>query len=106
VSEGFVFTAPLWRWEPREGTIEPGAWFFVTVPREQSEDIRDSLVRPPRGFGSVRVAVEVGSSRWRTSLFPDAGSKCYVLPVKKAVRLAESLAEGDELTITLTIEAP
>ncbi len=58
---------------------------------------------PPRGFGSVRVAVEAGGSRWETSVFPDGASGCYVLPIKKAVRVAERVEEGDDLTVTLTV---
>jgi hypothetical protein len=98
-----TFTAPLWQWQAKEGTAEPGSWCFVTVPLEDSQDIRDGLVAPPRGFGSVRVAVEAGSSRWDTSVFPDSASGCYVLPIKKAVRVAERVEEGDDLTVTLTV---
>jgi hypothetical protein len=103
VTATYTFTAPLWQWQAKEGTAEPGSWCFVTVPREDSQDIRDGLVSPPRGFGSVRVAVEAGRSRWETSLFPDGASGCYVLPIKKAVRVAERVEEGDDLTVTLTV---
>lgn len=98
----FTFTAPLWRWRAR-ATAEPGAWCFVTVPAGPSQEIRELTDGCTRGFGSVRVAVEAGTSRWRTSVFPDAASGGYVLPVKKAVRVAEGVAEDDELTVTLTI---
>jgi hypothetical protein len=103
MSEPHVFTASLWQWAAKEGTAEPGSWCFVTVPREISDDIRDALVAPPRGFGSVRVTVEAGSSRWDTSLFPDSQSGCYLLPVKKAVRSAEGVEEGDAMTFTLRV---
>ena len=103
MSEPATFTAPLWQWSAREGTGAPGSWCFVTVPLALSEEIRDSLVVPPRGFGSVRVRVVAGTSSWDTSIFPDATSGCFVLPVKKAVRVAEDVEEGDELTVTLTV---
>ena len=74
MTASYTFTAPLWQWQAKEGTAEPGSWCFVTVPLEDSQDIRDGLVAPPRGFGSVRVAVEAGGSRWETSLFPDGAS--------------------------------
>jgi hypothetical protein len=51
----------------------------------------------------VPVRVEAGSSSWETSIFPDAASGCFVLPIKKAVRVAEDVEEGDELTVTLTV---
>ncbi len=48
-----------------------GAWVFLTVPGDVSDDIRIES-GPPAGFGSVRVEVTIGSTTWRTSVFPDA----------------------------------
>ncbi|MEO5853403.1 MAG: DUF1905 domain-containing protein [Nocardioides sp.] len=98
----FTFTATLWRWQARS-TAEPGAWCFVTVPPGASQEIRELTDGFTRGFGSVRVEVEAGTSRWRTSVFPDGASGCYVLPVKKAVRTAEGVVEDDELTVTISV---
>jgi hypothetical protein len=96
--EEFTFTAELWRWKAQE------AWRFVTLPVEESEVI--TLVSgPPRGFGSVPVEVLVGATRWRTSVFPDEGGRAYVLPMKKAVRVAEGLEDGDLVTVTLRVLA-
>jgi hypothetical protein len=92
----FEFTAPLWEWSARAD------WFFVTVPGEASEDIRE-IPRPPRGFGSVRVRVTVGGSTWSTSIFPDSSVGCYVLPLKKAVRIAEGLVVGGDVRVSLTV---
>ena len=50
-----------------------------------------------RGFGSVKVEVEVGESRWSTSVFPQRGGSWF-LPIKKAICRAEGLAAGDEVT--------
>jgi hypothetical protein len=51
------FSAELWQW------TGAAAWFFVTIPVDDAEDIRE-MVPDRRGFGSVRVEVEIGSSRW------------------------------------------
>lgn len=80
----FAFEAELWRWSARTQD-----WFFVSVPEELSADIRE-VPRAPRGFGSVRVEVRIGGTRWRTSIFP-SGDGTYALPLKKAVRDAEGL---------------
>lgn len=90
------FEAELWEWESR------AAWFFVTVPPEESDDIRE-MAPDERGFGSVRVEVDIGESRWRTSVFPDKSIGCYVLPVKKAVRMAEGIEPGDKVDVTLRL---
>src|SRR5262249_6901770 len=67
------------------------------LPPEISTDIIDITTGIRRGFGSVRVAVTVGSTSWRTSIFPDSKTGAYLLPVKKAVRAAERLEAGDQV---------
>ena len=102
MTEAFTFTAPLWRWSARQETADPSAWCFVTVPPDLSQDVREQAGEP-RGFGSVPVRVTVGTTHWETSVFPDAESGCYVLPVKKAVRQVHGVEEGDDLTVTLEV---
>ena len=106
MSESWTFTAPLWRWSAKQESADPGSWSFVTLPADVAEDVRDSLVEPPRGFGSVKVQVEVGESQWSTSVFPDKESGSFVLPVKQAVRKAAGLEEGDAVTVTLSLPDP
>jgi hypothetical protein len=98
------FTAPLWQWQAKDG------WYFVTLPTDLADEIADGITdgitgldRTSRGFGAVRVRVTVGGSTWETSLFPDRTLSSYVLPVKKAVRTAESLTEGSEVDVHLDV---
>ncbi len=93
----FEFDAVLWKWDARD------AWYFVTVPDDVSAIIEAQTAGPKRGFGSVRVKVTVGGSTWATSVFPDSKSQCYVLPVKKAVRVAEALEEDGPVSVTLLV---
>jgi hypothetical protein len=104
MAETWTFTAPLWRWDAKQESADPGSWSFVTLPTDVAEDIRDAMVEPPRGFGSVRVRVAVGEERWSTSVFPDKKSGSYVLPVKGAVRRAVGIEEGDPVTVALSLE--
>lgn len=94
-----VFDAELWIWDARRGD----SWTFVTLPVEASEEIRDLTDGPRRGFGSVRVRATIGGSTWATSIFPDSARKAYVLPVKRAIRKAEGLDEGDVATVRVEI---
>ena len=93
----FEFAAPLWRYPGADG------WHFVSLPPEITADITDISTGIRRGFGSVRVAVTVGSTSWRTSIFPDSKTGAYLLPVKKAVRVAERLEVGDQVKAHLEI---
>ena len=102
MDEGVTFTAELWRWSAREGSADTGAWCFVTLPLDLADEVRERAGEP-RGFGSVRVRVRVDTTTWDTSVFPDAASGSYVLPVKKSVRSAAGVTEGDLLTVTLLV---
>lgn len=83
------------------------AWHFVTVPDDVSDDIEAQSEGSARGFGSVRVEVTVGRTTWSTSVFPDSKRGAYVLPVKKSVRTAEGLADGDPVVVELRlVESP
>ena len=93
------FQAELWEWDAK------GGWFFVTLPGELADDIRartDDGLR--RGFGSVRVEATIGSTTWRTSIFPESGGDSYVLPVKKPVRTAEGIDPGDTIEVAIVAE--
>jgi hypothetical protein len=93
------FDADLWIWDARRGD----SWTFVTLPVDASEEIRDRTDGRRRGFGSVRVRAAIGGSTWTTSIFPDGSRNAYVLPVKKAVRTAESLDTGDIASVRLEL---
>jgi hypothetical protein len=101
MADAHAFTAPLWQWDARR----QDTWTFVTVPPEVTTAIEDLAdARGPRaGFGSVRVEVQVGRSTWRTSLFPDKASGCFVLPIKRSVREANGVDTGDEVAVTLRV---
>jgi hypothetical protein len=91
----YRFDAELWLWEA------DAAWHFVTVPPDVSDDIEAQSSSPRRGFGSVRVKVNIGATSWSTSVFPDKKRQAYVLPVKKQVRTAEGVEAGDRVTVEL-----
>lgn len=90
----WTFERALWR---------DGAWHFVTVPEDVSDEVEERFGATAAGFGSVRVEVTIGGSTWRTSVFPSKQHRAYVLPVKKAVRAAEDVHEGDVARLVLRV---
>ena len=96
----FEFTADLWRYTGE------AAWYFLTVPHDLADEIDHVTAESRRGFGSVRVEVTVGTTTWRTSIFPDTKSESFVLPVKKSVRSAEGLAEGSAVCAQIHLVDP
>ena len=67
-----------------------------------THELHSRIVRGKRrGFGSVKVEARIGESEWSTSVFPEDYG--WFLPVKAVIRRAESFAEGDEISVTLTL---
>lgn len=99
VSVSYSFDAEVWEWTSKT------SWFFVSLPEDAADDIEERHGRSAAGFGSIRVEVTIGSSTWRTSLFPSTEEKTYVLPLKKAVRTAEGLVAGSTATVQLVVVA-
>lgn len=98
------FAAPLLVWR----TEKYGDIGYVRIDGEAAEAISaHELMRRlelgrRRGFGSVKVNVEVGASRWSTSVFPPKEGGWF-LPVKKAICRAEGLEAGDEVAVLLEL---
>ena len=90
------FGGVIWFWKG------PAPWYFITVPEEFSVALAATSAAVSYGWGMIPVTVEIGRTRWTTSLFPKDGS--YVVPVKAAVRQVEDLAVGDIVKVQLTVD--
>lgn len=88
-------TGEIWHWRG------PSPYHFVTVPAEESAELRAVSAGVSYGWGMIPVRAQTGDTGWQTSLFPKDG--LYVVPVKDAVRAAEALEEGDVVTVRLTV---
>jgi hypothetical protein len=89
------FSGKIWYWKG------PAPWYFVTVPAEQSDDLRAIADAVTYGWGMIPVTARIGRTGWTTALFPKDG--LYIVPVKASVRKAERLDEGDEVTVRLEV---
>lgn len=90
------FNGEIWFWRG------PAPWYFVTIPAEQSYDLSAIARLVSYGWGMIPVRVRIGKTAWKTSLFPKDGR--YILPIKAGVRKAESLDEGDSVTVRLEVD--
>ena len=89
------FNGKIWFWKG------PAPWFFVTVPAEQSRDLKAISGFVTYGWGMIPADVRIGKTEWTTALFPKDGR--YVVPIKASVRKAENLEEGDKVTVRLEV---
>ena len=89
------FNGKIWFWKG------PAPWFFVTIPAQQSRDIKAISSIVTYGWGVIPVHVRIGKTEFRTSLFPKDGR--YLVPIKASTQNAESLKAGDKVTIRLEV---
>lgn len=75
----------LWESDP--------SWYFVALPKDLSEELNALFADHKRGFGSLPVEASIGSTVWRTSLFPDSKRDTFLLPLKASIRKAEGISE-------------
>lgn len=94
----YKVTSKLWLYPS-----ETAAWHFLSVPKDVAKEIEAVYVLRKRGFGSLRVRVQIGKTVWDTSIFPSKQDKTYLLPVKALVRKAESLMANDRVTFEFSI---
>ncbi|MGE0438309.1 MAG: DUF1905 domain-containing protein [Steroidobacteraceae bacterium] len=77
------------------------AWYFARLPRRASMQIRVASRATCSAWGSIRVTARIGATEWKTSLFPDSRSGCYLLPLKLEVRRREGIEADTSVRITL-----
>jgi hypothetical protein len=94
-----MFSGRLWKWSGGKGS-----WYFLTLPKGISQQIKENYPFSGRGFGSAPVLANIAGNVWKTSIFPDSKSGCYLLPVKKSIRNAAVLVENQKVEAMLNIQ--
>ena len=89
------FTGPVFGWRG------PAPYHFVTVPPDEAEGLQEAAAMVSYGWGMIPVTVRIGETEWTTALWPKDGS--YVVPLKDAIRRAEDISEGDDVSVRLTV---
>jgi hypothetical protein len=79
----------------------PAPFFFVRIPEEESGQIKAVSSLVTYGWGCIPVHVQIGNTRFQTSLFPK--EERYLVPIKASVRKSEKIEEGDTVTIQLDV---
>lgn len=95
------FSGECWVWRAEKGT-----WHFITLPESASEEIQffnSQDTTKKRGWGSVKVKASIGKTEWETSIFPHKSLKSFILPVKAAVRKAEAINSGENVSVKLVV---
>jgi hypothetical protein len=93
----YRFKARLWVYSGE------GAWYFVTLPQDYANEIKELIGREP-GFGSIKVTACIGEAEWQTSIFPDKKRHSYLLPIRKEIRSKLGIDTEDEVDVVLVIK--
>ena len=87
--------------------LYPGmaGWHFISIPKKQTEDIKRRFGAKAKGWGSLPVVVNIGKTKWKTSIFPDKKSGTYLLPLKADVRKKEGVFKGDFVNLLIEVKS-
>ena len=79
----------------------PSPFYFVPVPVVPSKKIKAMAAQLTYGWGVIPVLGKIGKTEFSTALIPKDG--LYYLPIKNAVRFAENLEVGAEVTVSISV---
>jgi hypothetical protein len=96
MKKDFKIKTTVWKY-----TGEHASWHFASVDKETSAYIKANR-EPEPGFGSIKAEITIGSTNWKTSLFPSKIGE-YCIPIKASVRKAEKIKDGDEMKLSFKI---
>lgn len=78
--------------------------WFVSLPKEMSEEILDVVGNSLNPWGTVPVDATVDGFTWDSSMFPRKDRGCYDLPLNAKVRQRLTLVEGQRLAVSIDID--
>ncbi len=93
----FQFSNTLWEWRG------PAPFYFLSVPVEMAEQIREAARVVSYGWGMIPVVAEIHGIEFKTSMFAKNGT--YVLPIKSLVRVPLNLQVSDLVDVTMRLGA-
>jgi hypothetical protein len=79
----------------------PSPFYFVPIPAASSKKIKAMAAQLTYGWGVIPVIGKIGKADFSTALIPKDG--LYYLPIKNAVRFAEQLEVGSEVSVSITL---
>ena len=79
----------------------PSPFYFIPMPEAASKKIKALAAQLTYGWGVIPVLGKIGKTDFSTALIPKDG--VYYLPIKNAVRFAENLEVGAEVSVLISV---
>lgn len=93
----YDFTGKIWKHNAN------GGWFFVSLPKEISKEIRENLQWQEEGWGRMKASANVNEFEWDTAIWFDKKHDTYLLPLKSDIRKKAGLKINDRITVRISI---
>ena len=91
----FEFTGQLIEWRG------PSPFYFVPMPADTTVEIKALAKVLSYGWGVVPVRARIGETEFTTALIPRDG--VFMVPIKDAVRRANSLEVSESVAVWLVL---
>jgi len=93
----FNFSSSVWKYQGTAG------WYFVSLPKELSQEIRETFKNDEEGWGRLKATARIGNTEWQTAIWFDTKAEAYLLPLKTDIRKKEQIETGQSVEVTIYI---
>jgi len=93
----YDFSAKLWK------DSSAGGWFFVSLPKDISKEIRENLQWQEEGWGRMKVSAIIDKIEWDTSIWYDTKINTHLLPIKADIRNQTNIKLNEEITVSILV---
>lgn len=80
-----------------------GGWYFVSLPIDLSNEIRNNLKWQEEGWGRLKATARIGNTEWETAIWFDTKHNSYLLPLKAEIRKLEKIELGTDVKVKLSL---
>lgn len=93
----YDFSGELWKSEGQ------GGWYFVSLPKDISIEIRANLQWQEEGWGRMKAMAKIEDVEWETAIWFDKKKDTYLLPIKADIRKKVKLELDQFLDLSISI---
>lgn len=93
----YDFSGKIWKHNAN------GGWFFVSLSKEISKEIREHLKWQEEGWGRMKASTNVNGFEWETAIWFDKKLDTYLLPIKADIRRIAGLNLDGKIYVDISI---
>lgn len=93
----YEFKTEMWRHS------SPGGWYFVSLPKMMSKEIRENHKWQEEGWGRMKALAQIAALKWETAIWFDTKKDTYILPIKAEIRKKSNLEINNKIEMSISI---